>query len=270
MRIFRFTLGALVWVLLSGVVTAQQSATPTSQSSQAVAILQQSLGFLARGTVINDVTLTGTARKVAGSDDETGTVVLKALSTGEARMDSSFPSGQRSEVSNNAGSLQNAPAGQWTGPDGKTHAMSSHNLFTDPSWFFPAMTVNRWVSNPGYSVSLVGQESWNGQAVNHVTVYLLATALGDGSALIQHLSQMDIYLDSASELPVALTFAVHPDNNALLDIPVEIRLSDYRVVNGAQVPFHVEKYLNNALCLDLRFDAVTLNTGLTISNFQVQ
>ena len=66
MRIFRFTLGALVWVLLSGVVTAQQSATPTSQSSQAVAILQQSLGFLARGTVINDVTLTGTARKVAG------------------------------------------------------------------------------------------------------------------------------------------------------------------------------------------------------------
>jgi hypothetical protein len=80
---------------------------------------------------------------------------------------------------------------------------------------------------------------------------------------------MEIYLNSASGLPVALTSNTQPDNNLLLDIPVEIRFSDYRAVNGAQVPFHVEKYLNNTLILDLHFDAVTLNTGLSVSDFQV-
>jgi hypothetical protein len=270
MRTCRFGFVLLGLLFFGVALSAQQPATQTLQSPQAVAILRQSLGVLAKGTVISDVNLTGTADWVAGSDNETGNAALKALAAGDARVDLSLPSGQRSEVSNNAGSLQNVPAGQWTGPDGKAHAMSSHNLLTDPSWFFPAMTLNRWVSNPGYFVSLVGQESWNGATVNHLTVYLLATALGDNSALFQHLSQMDIYLDSASELPVALAFNIHPDDNALLDIPVQIRYSDYRSVNGAQVAFHVEKYLNNTLTLDLHFDAVTLNSGLSVSNFQVQ
>jgi len=92
----------------------------------------------------------------------------------------------------------------------------------------------------------------------------------DMSALMQHLSQMDLYLDAVSGLPAAMTFNIHPDNNALLDIPTEIRLSDYRMVNGAQVPFHVEQYLNNSLVLDFRFDAVTINTGLSANDFQIQ
>src|SRR6266699_5536539 len=95
MRIFRFSSGALVSILLAAVITAQQLST---QTSQALPILQRSLGVLVGTTAINDVTLTGTVRRVAGSDDETGTAVLKALATGEARMDLGFSSGQLSEV----------------------------------------------------------------------------------------------------------------------------------------------------------------------------
>jgi hypothetical protein len=268
MRLFRFSSGVLVWFLLAVVVAAQQVSTQSPQSLQAVQILQRSLGVLTGATAIKDVTLTGTARRVAGSDDETGTAVLKALATGEARMDLGFPSGQLSEVLANSAKGQ---SGQWTGPDGKTHAMSPHNLLTDSSWFFPALTLSKWLSTPGYAISLVGQESRDGEAVEHLTVSLLASALpAEVSASFQHLSQMEIYLDSASGLPVALAFSTHPDNNLLLDIPVEIRFSDYRSVNSAQVPFHVEKYLNNTLILDLHFDAATLNSGLPASDFQVQ
>jgi hypothetical protein len=268
MRIFRFGSGALVWILLAVVVTAQQLSTQTPQTMQGLRILQQSLGVVVGATAINDVTLTGAARRIAGSDDETGTVVLKALATGEARADFSFPSGPLSEVWVNS---VNGQSGRWTGPDGKTHAMSQHNLLTDSSWFFPPLTLSKWLSTPGYAISLVGQESRNGGTVEHVTISLLATTLpADISATFQHLSQTEIYLDSASGLPVALAFNIHPDNNLLLDIPMEIRLSDYRNVNGARVPFHVEKYLNNSLILDLQFDAVTLNTGLSTGEFQLQ
>src|SRR5713101_6817146 len=146
----RFTeFGVLFCLLLYSSVWAQQTATT---SAQGVVLLQQSLDVLAGATSIADVTLTGTARRIAGSDDETGTAVLKALATGEARMDFTFPSGQRSEARTNS---NNVPAGTWTGPDGKAHPQSQHNLMTDSSWFFPALTVGRLVSSQNSSVLLV-------------------------------------------------------------------------------------------------------------------
>lgn len=265
MRHLRFGCGALLCTLLAGAVASQQS------SIEAALLLQRSRSLLVGSSVISDVTLTGTAHRIAGSDDETGTAVLKALATGESRMDMGFASGQRSEVWKNSGNLNDVQAGQWTGPDAIVHKMAQHNLLIDSSWFFPAMTLSRWLSIPGYSISFVGQESRNGESVQHVSVALLASAFpADWAATFQHLSQTEIYLDSASGLPVALAFSIHPDNNALLDLPVEIRLSDYRPVNGVQVPFHVQKYLNNGLILDLQFESVGLNTGLAAADFQIR
>src|SRR2546430_6247283 len=85
-----------------------------------------------------------------------------------------------------------------------------------------------------------------------------------------HLTQVDFFLDSTTLLPVAVTFNIHPDDNAMLDIPVEIRFSDYRPVNGPYIPFHIQKYLNNGLCLDFLADSVNLNTGLTSTAFTVE
>jgi hypothetical protein len=84
-----------------------------------------------------------------------------------------------------------------------------------------------------------------------------------------HLSKMDFFLDPTTFLPAAVTFNIHPDNDAGLDIPIEVRFSDYRAVNGVQVPFHVQKFLNNSLVLDLQFATAVLNTGLAASQFQV-
>ncbi len=63
----------------------------------------------------------------------------------------------------------------------------------------------------------------------------------DARDLLQHLSQVEIYLDSGTLLPVALAFNIHPDNDAGLDIPLEMRFSDYRYVSGAQVAFHIQR-----------------------------
>jgi hypothetical protein len=233
-----------------------------------VVLLQQSLGVLAGATSIADVTLTGTARRIAGSDDETGAAVLKALATGEARIGFSFPSGPRSETRTNS---NNDPAGTWTGPDAKVHPQSQHNLMTDSSWFFPALTLGRLVSSQSSSVSLIGQEARDGVSVVHLTVSQLFPDLSNKiSLLMQHLSQMDLFLDSSTQLPVALAFNQHPDNDAGLDIPAEVRFSDYRTVNGVQVPFHIQRFLNNSLILDIQLQAATLNSGLTAGAITLQ
>jgi len=264
MRSARVLLSFGLCVLLVIPLTAQQSASSSTQASQ---LLQQSLASLQGNTPLTDVTLSGTARRIAGSDDQSGTAVLKGLASGAARTDLSLSSGQRSEVQN---LIEAAPVGIWSGPDRISHSMVYHNLMTEPVWFFPAFAISRRVSTKSYVATYVGQETHNGQVVEHVSVSQTPSAqMASGASLFQHLTQVDFFLDSSTLLPAAITFNIHPDNNAALDIPVEIRFSEYRTVSSAQVPFHVQKFLNNSLFLDFEAQSATLNSGLAASDFSL-
>jgi hypothetical protein len=264
MRVARLIHSICISFLLSISLAARQTST---SSPQALQLLQRSLSVLSGGQALTDVTLSGTARRIAGSDDESGTVILKGLASGAARTDLSLSSGQRSEVQN---LIEAAPVGTWSGPDRISHSLVYHNLMTEPAWFFPAFAISRRVSTDGYVATYVGQETHNGQTVEHVSVSRTPSAqMASGASLFQHLTQVDFFLDSNTLLPAAITFNIHPDNNAALDIPVEIRFSEYRTVSSAQVPFHVQKFLNNNLFLDFEVQSVTLNSGLAASDFSL-
>ncbi len=253
---------------LSFETAAQQATTPASaNSTQATALLSQSAAALTGGVAVTDVTLSGTARRIAGSDDESGTAVLKALATGESRIDLTLPSGLRREV---RALSNNCQVGIWTGPNGVAHPISNHNLMTDSSWFFPALTLARLLGSQSYVFSYVGAEARNGPPVQHLQIWQASTfQMPAHMPTPEHLSQMDLFLDSTTLLPAALTFNTHPDGDMGLDIPIEVRFSEYRIVNGAQVSFHVQKFLNKSLVLDLQFQTTALNTGLTSAAFGI-
>ena len=246
--------------LISLPVIAQQS---TSTSPQPTTLLQNSLAVLAGKQSITDVTLTGSVRRIAGSVDESGSVVLKALASGAGRIDLNLPSGVSSETSNALAAL---PTGAWSGADSVSHAVPLHNLLTEPAWFFTPFVIGHRLSAAGYVAAYIGHETLGTQAVEHVSVSQVASA-DSGGTLTQHLSQVDFFLDSTTLLPAAVAFNTHPDNNALLDIPVQIQFSDYRPLNGVQIPFHIQKFLNNSLFLDFQIQAVALNSGLSASTF---
>src|SRR5262249_30572279 len=151
---------ALSFVLVSVPCIARQTPGP---AVSAPALLQQSLGALTGSTSISDVILTGSARRIAGSDNESGTVSLKALSSGATRLDFTFPSGPRSESKSFDSS---GPTGSWSGPDGVAHAIANHNLMNDWGWF-PAFAVAAATSQTSV-LTLVGNESRNGQSVVHL------------------------------------------------------------------------------------------------------
>jgi hypothetical protein len=246
---------------------AQQSTVTTSTQEavsdpRALALIQQSFTAMTGQITVGDVTLQCTARRVAGSDDETGTATLKALTTGEMRLDFDFPSGRRSEVRtvSSDGNLM----GNWSGRKGVSHLISNHNLMADSTWFFPAFSMSRLASSKGYIVSYIGQENRDGTAVTHVKVLpQLNVPRPRIVQVIQYHAQRHIYLDASTSLPVALDFNTHPENNLMIDIPVEIRFLDYRTVQGVQIPFHVQKYIHNNLVLDIQVQTATLNSGLT-------
>lgn len=86
---------------------------------------------------------------------------------------------------------------------------------------------------------------------------------------MQRFSQVELFLAADSLLPTALTFKLHPDNDANLDLLVEIKFSDYRPVNGVMVPFRVQKYVNGGLVQDFFIDSAAVNTRPPDSEFSV-
>jgi hypothetical protein len=258
---FAAVVGVFVCCFLSISLSGQQAASPP-----ALLYLQRSLSQLEGNTSISDVTLTGSVRRIAGSDDESGSATLKALSSGEARSDLSLSSGNLSEIYTSS----SGPAGVWSGTDGKSHAIPFHNLLSESAWFFPAFAVSHRLSS-AYVVTDVGPETHNGQQVEHISVSQNASSSSSAvGPTFQHLTQLDFYLDSTTFLPAAISFNTHADNNALLDIPVEIDFSDYRSVSGALIPFHVQKFLNNSLFLDFQIQNAAINSGLSASAFTIQ
>jgi hypothetical protein len=244
-----------------------QSNTSSQPSSDPQAILLANEALVALGAAnITDVTATGTVTRSVGPDSETGTFNLKALGLTQSRMDLNLPSGVLTELRSISNGL---PTGAWISR-GTVHPMANHNLFTDAAWFFPALSaLNGHLSNPDSALKYVGQETRAGLSVEHLH-YFTELPGGDPKDLTPRLSSEEIYLDSSSLLVAAVTFNEHPDNNAIVDIPVEIDFSDYRVINRVRVPFHIQKFFNGSLLLDVTVQSAALNTGLTTTDFAAQ
>ena len=287
MRTFQLSTLLPFLALIVFPVSAQQQSSATvatTSDPQALALVQQSLTALsASGALPSDVTLAGNATWIAGSDNEVGTATLSAMLPAFSKMSLILPSGTRSEIRNPVGSPPpgapsgvSVPVGAWSGPDNVLHSMASHNVITDATWFFPAFTLRRLISSSNYVLSYFGQSVHNGRPLLHVsaTQSFLLNVSGQipvqAPTSIQHLSQTDIYLDPATMLPVAVDFDIHPDNDAMVDIPIEIRFSAYTAMNGTQIPFRIQRYVNNALALDIQIVTATLNSGLSSIGFQVQ
>jgi hypothetical protein len=153
--------------------------------------------------------------------------------------------------------------------------MPEHNLKAEGVWFSPALLFSRLLADKARAFQHLGTALVEGQPLEHIKVRdgnptVPDKAPAQVAQLTQHLTEMDLYLDPNTSLPMKLAFNEHPDNDASRDIPVEIRFSDYRAVDGTQVPFRLQKFVNGTLLLDVRVELATLNSNLSASTFAVQ
>jgi hypothetical protein len=233
-----------------------------ADAQQPAQLLRSSLAAQSGQATVQDVTLSGTVQSISGADDETVPGLFKAISAGSARSDVSLSAGTLTEIRQVA---VTGASGVWSSGNSSSHAMAGQNVMTDAAWFFPLFVVKRLLSDPKAIVTVVGTQ--NGvihlQAVEQQPASLSSTA----ASQIQHLTQMDLYLDAKSLLPVGLGFNIHPDNNALVDIPVYVQFSNYQQTSSVTVPMRVQKYINNTLQMDIQMQSVAVNTGLTSTEF---
>jgi hypothetical protein len=234
-----------------------------NRDSTALTILSGASNALNGITAINSAILTGTATYAAGSDELTGGITLEG-SGPYSKVLLSLSDGARSEV-------QGDTDGVWSGVDGVQHRIPLNNSLGPSSWFFPPLLVNTLIADRSFSISGVAAENRNGIAVQHIQFARTPAGQSDATtiALLQQASQTDLYLDSATNLPVALEFSTHPNDNALQDIHVRIEFGDYRTVGQIKAPFHISKYLQNTLLLDISINSIEVNPAVPASDFSI-
>jgi hypothetical protein len=255
-----------VLLALSTVLAVGQN--PPVSDPQALSFANQSVAALAQGSTISDVTLTGNATWIAGSDNETGTAMLYAKGTGEGRIDLDLSGGLQSEIRNDLAA--SFPQGESI-VGGTGTQWATHNCWINASWFFPALSFLSTTSDPTLIFAYVGQETRNGAAVQHIRVYrYMASQKAAVITLIQQVSTADVYLDATTLLPTAVQFNSHPDNDATTNIAIEVDYSNYQLISGIQVPAHVQKFISGGLALDVTVASAIFNSGLADTLFTIQ
>ncbi len=249
-----------LFVVLLAIPNSLLAQRPPASDPLAVAYAAQSIAAMTGGTTVNDVTLTGSVTWI-GSD--TGTATLRALGTGESRMDLALTSGTRTEIRD---AQTGVPLGHWVDPNNSSGNYTAHNCWTDAVWFFPAL--GSLAVGPNVVLSYIGQESRNGTTVQHIQSYVYQSGQFVNPSPSQ-LSTMDFYLDAATFLPVAVTFNAHPDNDSTTNLLVEVDFSNYQTVSGVVVPMHIQKYQQGNLMVDVVVTSASFNTGLSLSIFMV-
>jgi hypothetical protein len=287
MAAVRVLLGvAWIFGLASATVLAQQSSSPGSASgsstSQGMSIVQQTLTALTGGTPITDVTVTGTYTVTNASGTQSGKIELVATAAGQGRSTVTLPSGTYTETRSVAGGSASMIE---SGPDGVPHMIATQTAVSpNPAWFCPALLLAT-AASPSYATSYVGREMLNGEAVHHLAVRWLpgGTASSASEPLTQFWQQAtnhDIYLDASSLLPVSITFLLHPydpssPSNPLrmyrgntADRTVQILFSDYQLVQGRPVAFHIHSTMKTGVgnvISDIYVSSVEFNSGAVVS-----
>jgi hypothetical protein len=133
--------GACILVSSLVVLARQTILQSTVQVQSAPALLQDSLTRRGGTAGLSDISMSGTVQRIAGSDNQSGSVALKVLSSGATRLDFGFPSGPRSEFKSfgtngpiGAGLARTAP------PTQSCTTISSMN-----GAGFPLFAVEAWV-----------------------------------------------------------------------------------------------------------------------------
>jgi hypothetical protein len=220
-------------------------------------VLQQSLAAMG-GNVPADSVATGTVTLTAGGRTDVGTV--RILTKGTTHTAEEFKAGDVdiAEVyADGIGAFREREAVKDMGGAWACSSLSAGS---------PVLLLAVMLSNPDTALEYVGEETVGAVKVHHVRAWNTYASKPKMKSLAEF-SVKDIWIASASGLPLKVAFERREGGGATPRIPVEFRYADYRNVGGALYPLRIEKFYNGSLWARIQIESVSLNTGLTYAAF---
>jgi hypothetical protein len=263
---------AVVFLFLTLSAKAQTVVPPGSGGAPAT-VFAQVVNAQAGNNPLLDVSLTGNVALTNASGTTSGTVTLTAFSRQWSGVDLQLPTGEQSEIRNGSGLYHSRT---WTGSDGVAHkAAFSDMKLPHPAWFFPSFVLLSGLGSPNYWSADLGTQTWEGSTVHHIAIWqrIPSSLSAAAVALAQKQTQADFYLDPTTFLPIAMTFhvadpqnpyeIVAPQNTSGNDVLVEVQFSDYRILQGRQIPYHIRVLNGSSPSLDISISSATINANET-------
>jgi hypothetical protein len=231
------------------ILGAQEApATPAS-------ILHQVLVSLGAAR-LSGSSMNGTFQSFAGSDADEGNFTAKCGIDGSSNIQFQTATGPKTETRN---SVDGVTAGTWTDSHGEIHSMAQHNTLGPGAWFCPHLALGELLADSSLRIQYQGQTTKDGQLVDDFYIAKPAVDNKPISVWMAQLTGAHLYLDSQSLRPSLLSFNIHPDNNATIDLPVVVQFSNYTSINGLWLPLHIDRYVNSTLNLSLELTASSLS-----------
>jgi hypothetical protein len=213
------------------------------------ALNQLSLSF-SSGKIVHRVQLSGSATWYTGDLEDQGTANLTAFADGSSQMQLTLGTlGQRAESKTGSGISASC---QWTGSNGVAHQIDARNCWKPGVWFLPAISLQpTLLPNSLGIVDLgTGPVGSSDGAFRHLQSQFVFGELPSNLwADAAKQSTVDLGLNPTSFLPAVLAYSVQADGGSPSAIAIEIHYSDYRLVDGVQVPFLIQRYINGSLQL---------------------
>jgi hypothetical protein len=212
------------------------------------------------GKTIQNVQLSGDAVWYAGSLEDSGTVTLTASPDGSWQMQLLLgASGQRTETQTGAGSSANC---LWAGSDRVTHQVDLGNCWRPALWFLPAFSLQPSLVTNSFGIADLGMGTVGASKTEyrHLQGQLNPSSLPNSQGTsIEQQGTADLGLDPVTLLPAVLAYSIRPDNGAQVAIAIEVHYSDYHAINGVQIPFLIQRYVNGSLQLEIRVYSAQIN-----------
>ena len=239
---------------------AGQTAPQPQRDPQALAILQQTVKLMG-GAAPSDSTATGTVTGMAGSQAQDGTIRILTRNTDESLEELTLPNLSQTTVYSRWMASQSVGSAAAQG-------LSSQLAATAQAAEYPLPLLAGALSNPDTTLQYVGPESLAGAATNHIRIWNTFASLPYMQPLAG-LSTRDIWIDSASGLPVKISFTQQAALGATYKTLVELSLSNYEQTAGFAYPSQIRESLNGTLWLTISIQSMVFNTGLSDSQFQI-
>jgi hypothetical protein len=137
------------------------------------------------------------------------------------------------------------------------------------SVYCPLILIRSLLDDQDTGYEYVGAETAEGRACDHVRVWN-TYASQRGLAELTPVTIKDFWIDTATNLPVKLSFKRWDAQGATWGVPVDVLYSEFTNHSGKSYPHAVQKSLNGTPWTWVHFDTVTLDAAIPDSAFAGQ
>lgn len=259
MRLARFAF-LVVFALFAQIAVAQQTTTSVQRDPQATALLQAAVNVMG-GTVPKDSVAAGSIIIVAGSQTSTGSIQILTRGTNQSSEQITLP--QSTTTITYSGGLADQTI------NSVTTGLSLERAATSQSVLFPLPFLAAALANSDVSVQYIALETLNQSSVQHI---LLQNSFASQPQLQQfaELAVFDVWLDANTALPQRISYVRRDASGAAPRIPLDTYFTAYQTISGVAYPSQINISFNGTPWATINISSVSLNTGLTDSNFPIQ